>query len=352
LGHNALANQNFTGGEVSYNTAVGYTALNANTTGEQNTAVGYGALDANTTAGYNTAIGANSLGVNSTGQYNTALGRNALLGNTTADFNTSVGFRSMETNSTGTNNTAVGSYALLANTTANNNVAIGFQTLYPNTTGANNTAVGQGAGGSITTGSSNTFIGNSAGTNTTTGIGNTFIGYNLVHTNSEASYNLLAGYNSTTASAGNGWATFGYNNARTYIFLGGTSWSGTSDLRLKENVVDHTLGLGFINALRPVTYNWKKKKDVPSELSDYYREGSDDRVNGTGALRHGFIAQEVKAVMDSNNLASDSFNLWNIMGDGTQALADGELVPILVKAIQELSAQNAELTTRIEALEG
>jgi hypothetical protein len=28
------------------------------------------------------------------------------------------------------------------------------------------------------------------------------------------------------------------------------------------------------------------------------------------------------------------------------------LIPVLVKAIQELSAQNAELTTRIEALEG
>ena len=30
----------------------------------------------------------------------------------------------------------------------------------------------------------------------------------------------------------------------------------------------------------------------------------------------------------------------------------GNLLPIAIKAIQELSAQNAELTTRLEALEG
>jgi len=80
-------------------------------------------------------------------------------------------------------------------------------------------------------------------------------------------------------------------------------------------------------------------------LSDYYEDGNEDRVNGTSALRHGFIAQEVKAVMDNNSVASDSFNLWDTMADGTQALADGELIPILVKAIQELSAE-------IETLKG
>ena len=42
---------------TNYNTAVGFSALNANTTGEYNTAVGRNALTANTTASNNTAVG-------------------------------------------------------------------------------------------------------------------------------------------------------------------------------------------------------------------------------------------------------------------------------------------------------
>ena len=45
------------GGAVSGNTALGSSALNANTTGNYNTAVGVRALDTNTTGSYNTAIG-------------------------------------------------------------------------------------------------------------------------------------------------------------------------------------------------------------------------------------------------------------------------------------------------------
>ena len=180
---------------------------------------------------------------------------------------------------------------------------------------------------------------------------NTIIGAKCSTSANNVELNTVIGYNSTGAAGSDGYLTFGYNQNRTYIVMGNTSWSGTSDSRLKENVADHTLGLGFVNALRPVTYNWKKKKDVPTTLSDYYEDGNEDRVNGTSALRHGFIAQEVKSVMDSNSVASDSFNLWDTMADGTQALADGELIPILVKALQEADDKIDALTARIVALE-
>ena len=48
----------------------------------------------------------------------------------------------------------------------------------------------------------------------------------------------------------------------------------------------------------------------------------------------------------------DGFKLWDDREDGSQEVAEAALIPVLVKAIQELSAQNAELTTRITALEG
>ena len=56
-------------------------------------------------------------------------------------------------------------------------------------------------------------------------------------------------------------------------------------------------------------------------------------------LKHGFIAQEVKQIIDDNNLDSNCFGLWSKQDDGTQGLAEGELTPILVKAVQELSAK-------------
>jgi hypothetical protein len=67
---------------------------------------------------------------------------------------------------------------------------------------------------------------------------------------------------------------------------------------------------------------------------------------------HGFIAQEVKAAIDADDSIKDGFKLWDDREDGSQEVAEAALIPVLVKAIQELSAQNDALTTRITALEG
>ena len=71
-------------GSIGSNTAVGSSALAANTTGIQNTAVGLSALTTNTTGGGNSAFGAAALTTNSTGSNNTALGDLVLYNNTTA----------------------------------------------------------------------------------------------------------------------------------------------------------------------------------------------------------------------------------------------------------------------------
>ncbi len=65
-------------GNDNYNTAVGESALNSNTTGYGNTAVGESALYLNTTGNYNTANGNGALGNNVTGYSNTANGGGAL----------------------------------------------------------------------------------------------------------------------------------------------------------------------------------------------------------------------------------------------------------------------------------
>jgi len=115
-------------GAITSNTAIGYVALNDNTSGGNNTADGYGTLNRNTTG----------------------------------DFNTSIGSQSLSFNTTGNRNTAIGAAALGVITTGNDNTAAGYLALYDNT-GTNNTGIGISAGITITTGSKNTLLGSYTG---------------------------------------------------------------------------------------------------------------------------------------------------------------------------------------------
>ena len=151
--------------------------------------------------------------------------------------------------------------------------------------------------------------------------------------------------------------TFGVGSNTASLGLDGsdTSWAAaSSDERLKENIETSKLGLNFINDLRPVNYNWKKAKDVPVDMPQY-KEGSEEPVLGFeyGKSQHGFIAQECKAVQDkyADDLA-DGFNLWIEKEDGTQTVADGNLIPVLVKAVQELTNQVETLKTEVATLKG
>ena len=68
---------------------------------------------------------------------------------------------------------------------------------------------------------------------------------------------------------------------------------------------------------------------------------------------HGFIAQEVKAAIDAHSEIKDGFGMWKEDEvDGRQRLGPSELIPMLVKAIQEQDALITALTDRITALEG
>jgi trimeric autotransporter adhesin len=357
---------NTTGGE---NTAVGTYALYPNTTGASNVAMGYNALGANTTASNNTSVGFRALQANTEGTQNVAIGSSAGDAMTTANNNVTVGHNSMGANTTGSSNVAVGAFALDANTTAGGNTALGNNTLGSNTTGAsntavgslaldanttasNNTAVGYDALGANTTGSGNTAFGKQAGDTITTGTGNTIIGF-LSDVGGGAAVNRIALGNQVIVSSDDR-ITVGAGSDIASLELNGsdTSWAASSDERLKENVSSSTAGLSFINDLRPVTYNWKKAKDVPSDLPQHV-DGSEAPCLGKtyGTQLHGFIAQEVKTVLDNHPEVKDGQSVWQTDETTVQTLAPAALVPMLVKAIQELSAQNAALTARIEALE-
>ena len=116
-----------------------------------------------------------------------------------------------------------------------------------------------------------------------------------------------------------------------------------SDERYKKDIVNSTAGLSFINALQPRTFKYKTLGELPETFSAY-EEGSTE-VFKNSDTNHGFIAQEVKAAIDADSGIADGFRLWDEREDGSMEVAEAALIPVLVKAIQELTA-------RIETLEG
>ena len=141
---------------------------------------------------------------------------------------------------------------------------------------------------------------------------------------------------------GDSTATVGLNGNGATISIDGsdTSWAAHSDQRLKENIETSTAGLGFINDLRPVTYTWKAKNAISEDFTNYYDANSTDPVNGeAGKTYHGFVAQEMKATIDAHSEVANGNNLWAERVDNIQHLAPSNLVPMLVKAVQELSAE-------------
>ena len=352
----------------NYNVALGDEAGTAITTGDENVCIGYQAGDAITTGTQNVAIGSKAMTTEDENHYNVAIGREALQTLNGGDYNVAVGRtagKSVTTGyanvllggncgdalTTGFNNVAIGKDALGAEDTGRKNVAIGFSALKVANNDADNlnVCVGFEAGVAVSTGSENTFIGGSAGDTATSANRCTVVGHNCdVSASGAFDQNVLG--NGVTCS-GNNQTTIGASTDDTAFTNGGTSLSAPSDQRYKQDITSSTAGLGFINDLRPVTFKWKMKKDLPSDHRAY-EEGSTTRVmKAKDELYHGFIAQEVKTVLDNHSEVKNYDEFWMENDDGRQRLAPAFLIPMLTKALQELSAKVDALETKNDALE-
>jgi hypothetical protein len=245
-------------------------------------------------------------------------------------------------------------------------VAIGSGSLASATTSSENVAVGQGAGQSITTNGQNTLIGRDAG-DASTGDANTIVGYKggsfQANLTSGSGNTLIGAYNDTTSAsavhamclgynldAAAGYTTLGYSGTDIRAAHGSTTWSTVSDERYKKDIVDSTAGLSFVNALQPRTFKYKNLGELPETFYAYKADSTE--VFKSSQTQHGFIAQEVKAAIDADDSIKDGFKLWDNRDDGSQEVAESALIPVLVKAIQELSAKNDALEARIATLEG
>ena len=258
---------------ASYHISIGFLAGSSQTSGNDNVNIGYRAGNANTTGQNRTCVG-DDAATHNTGTDNTAIGHMALMGTSGS--------------STGTYNTAVGAECLEDITTGFGNVGLGYQAGELITTGDRNTCLGYQAGDSLLTGDNNIIIGDQAAASSTS-------------VSNEVSI---------------------YNGSVTARFQGAaSSWSFVSDARDKKDIEDLELGLDFVNKLKPRKFKW----DLRDSDVDKDKEAS------------GFIAQEVKEVLDEIN--ADYTGIVDTNNPDQYTVSQANIIPMLVNAIQELKAE-------------
>jgi hypothetical protein len=206
---------------------------------------------------------------------------------------------------------AIGESALSNASDTGNNLAVGNASLdsVNGTTGNSNVAIGTGSGASITSGSNNTLVGHGSGVAVvplTVGVNNTIIGYQA----------CTSGVNSNNS------VTLG-NSAITTLRCAVTTITSLSDARDKKNIEESKYGLDLVESLKPVTFEWETRDGGKKDIKDL-----------------GFIAQDLKEVDD------DYLGLVYDENPEKLEASYGRLIPVLVKAIQELSEEVKQLKTK------
>ena len=168
--------------------------------------------------------------------------------------------------------------------------------------------------------------------------GNLLVGKTTVGSLGNGAYLSASGVvGSTLAGSTSATDTFdvystGASAFRFYVDMAGTihatstSISAISDQSLKTNVRPLETGLTEVMALQPRRFDW---------------------INGDAENVAGFIAQEVQQVLPD---LVEEFK-YDTSGDTKLGLKMGDMIPTLVKAIQEQQATIATLEARLAALE-
>jgi hypothetical protein len=221
---------------------------------------------------------------------NTVLGASAGQSNTTGTNNTSIGASASANTQSGELNTVVGSQAMLNNVGGSSCVAIGVNALLNQVALVDNTAIGVGAL------SNNTL------------------------------YNNVGGLGSACQANGSNQIVLG-NTSINALRCNVQTITSLSDERDKTDIVEITEGLEFVNKLKPVTFTWNQRDE--------------GRV---GIKSAGFIAQDLLE-LQNDSLIGENLDLVSDSNPEQLEARYTNLLPIMIKAIQELTA-------RINILEG
>ena len=216
------------------------------------------------------------------------------------------------------------------------NLIIGHEaTTIDDTSAFYNTGVGYDSLNAVTTGDNNTSVGYQAGDTITTGSNNTCIGSGTDVSGSGASNQTAIGYGAECS--GNNEITLG-NGSVTTLRCGTTTIATLSDKRDKKDIEDCAYGEEFINKVKPRKFTWEKR--VLNE--------SDKNFSKNGKQELGFIAQEFQEAMEGEN--KELLDLVLDTNPERLEIKSGNLLPIMVKALQEMSSKIKDLESEIKIL--
>ena len=342
----------------TYSVSIGYQA-NSSTSQNQgglgNICIGYQTGDAITSGDYNILMGYATDMPRGYYSRSVAIGYYAdCNGDDCVNIGTNAGSAVSSGYTDGDNNVAIGSYAHYGNGSGDNNINIGVNTSRAYyTTSGENISIGYQASYYLNGAQWSTNIGSQAGQQDQNSYGSTRIGYRAGRYYTGSYGTILgyqAGFTGTTTYSGNGIIAIGFNavpsstTASYEITLGNstisslrcqvTSITALSDERDKTAIEDTDLGLDFIKALRPVNFTWNR------------RDGT-----WPGRKEVGFIAQELHEV-EMNFNSTNRTRLVSYSNPEKLEATPMNTYPILVKAVQELSAKVESLQARITKLEG
>jgi len=323
--------------DIGHSVAIGYQALYSISDGLMSGASGTGNTYGHIAIGYNSQK--EFEGIDQNGQPNIAMGIFSLENNIQSGDNIAIGNFALRylgqnctnfaTNGGGIGNIAIGSNAMQGGHNGSfsstdtfrgdYNTAIGWQSLstLKSATADKNTALGLNSGGVVQTGSENVFLGN-----------------NTSASGASVTKEIVMGPSAT----GKGTRTF-FVNSDSGVYHGGntTTWSTTSDIRIKKNVTDNNTGLDKIKEIQVRNFEYKTK----DEITDF--ENPDAVVVDKEGLQLGVIAQEIQQVLP---------DIVNEESTGVLSVNADNLTWYLINAVKELSAKNDALEARIKTLEG
>jgi hypothetical protein len=161
--------------------------------------------------------------------------------------------------------------------------------------------------------------------------------------------NLMVVTPSGTVGIGN--SSPGYTLQVNGSVAGTSAYVNTSDIRFKKNVQPLDIGLNIVTQLKPVTFEWKDEavnrwKSIGIGTASPQNSLVKDRRPFDPAMRGkqmGFIAQDVEKLLPSVVVTEDN-------AEKTKGMKYSELIPVLVKAIQEQQAQLAKDEATIAAM--
>jgi hypothetical protein len=149
------------------------------------------------------------------------------------------------------------------------------------------------------------------------------------------------------ASGGNGFRFLQRTGTSTNTFVGSgsgagvwvqgnnsTTWTSSSDERIKQNIRPVNNALDKIGALIPCHFEY---------------------IDKVGKIKTGFIAQEFETVLPGHIVEQDTIpeEYKDVIPEGEKLKGiDADLIPYLVKAIQELNAKVEAQALEIKALKG